>query len=317
MFRKLPPGVRAVILAGGGAILLFIVLAVVNGVIGQVAYVLFLWSWSHILGLMQVNPPLWVSVIPSWAILLAFIAVWLPDRINLRRSVGSLKHAITHMNNLDDTLVNCTPQLLYPKKPDRSLEDEVRSIVRLLLKQSTEAFRDDVHRAFFLLPDPTINGDYLKVWEDFGGIDRDSKKRKKFYIGKNLAPGSKRGIAGEAFYQRKLVFAHIIEDANGWKSDNEQSYICFDEQRKEKGRLLYPRPPYNSLVCVPLVAEKGARECIGVVCFDSNNPTIFDPDEIKHLLFLLAARLRAIMVIQEEVRNFFSKGQTQKGNSTV
>ena len=313
--KKLPPRVKTGVWVTS---LVALVTAAVSGVIGNGAYASFLWLLDQIRGFMQANSPSWVIVYSSWVILLALIAFGVWDRINLRRSVGSLKHAIDHINNLDDTLVNCAPQLLSPKKPDHSLEDEVRFIVGRLLKQATEAFPRDVHRAVFFRPDPARNGKYLELWEECGGIDKNNIKRKNFYIGEERQPGVQRGIAGEAFHKRNIIVAHIKDHNGVWKGKaDKDAYICFDEERIEAGQLTYPRPPYTSLACVPLVIHKGGKDCLGVVCFDSNNPYIFDPPQAKALLFLLAARLRAIMVIHREVEIFFLKGQAQGGGSTV
>lgn len=319
LFKRLPPAARAVILSVASAVLLFVLLAALSGIIGSLAYLLFLQLGNEMLRFMQVNSPLWVGVFPSWLILIAVIVLWLLDRTTLRRSVESLRHERKHMINLDETLVRCAPQLLYIKSQDQNpeqihkeLEKEVQNIVWLLLKQSTEAFRGDVNRAFLLLPDAT--GQHLKVWKYYGG-DPEDIKRKSFYIGEDLPKGSKRGIAGQVFYERKLIVTRIVEDPDkGWKPspDNGESYICFDEPHREGERLVSPKPPYKSFVCVPLIVEPGSSECLGVVCFDSHEPTVFDLDEFKKdLLFVLAARLRAIIVIYREVDTFFSKGQAR------
>ncbi len=175
MLRNLSPRAKAAIWAGVSAVSLFILLAALSGLIGNGTYALTPWLLNQMLRFIRVSSPLWVVVFPSWVLLLAVIAVLLVGWINSKRRVRRLSNAINHLNNLDDTLVNCAPQLLFPKKSGYGLEDEVRSIVKRLLKQATEAFPRDVHRAVFFRPE----GKYLKLWEECGGIDTDSRKRKK------------------------------------------------------------------------------------------------------------------------------------------
>src|SRR5258708_9030709 len=236
MLRNLSPRAKAAIWAGVSAVSLFILLADLSGLIGNGTYVLTPWLLNQMLRFIRVSSPLWVVVFPSWVLLLAVIAVLLVGWINSKRRVRRLSNAINHLNNLDDTLVNCAPQLLFPKKSGYGLEVKVRSIVKRLLKQATEAFPRDVHRAVFFRPE----GKYLKLWEECGGIDTDSRKRKKFYIGEEQRPGMKRGVAGEAFHKLSVIVVHIKDYKGSWKSDNEEVYICFDE-RVEAGRSIYPQ----------------------------------------------------------------------------
>jgi hypothetical protein len=283
-------------------IVLALLTAALYGVIGNGVYALVVWLWNQVPGYAHANTSLSI-VFPLWILSGFVIVAWFIDRTNLRHGINTLSHAIKHVNTLDTYLVSSAPQLLSSKKPECDLECEVHNIVRRLLKQAIEAFPRDVHRAILFLPDPRFNGEYLTVWEDYGGIDKDSKERKKFYIGIER-PDLKKGVAGEAFHERKLIVTHIIEQNSRWHPDRE-SYICFDSENTLGS--MNSHPPYTSFVCVPLIVQKGDKECLGVVCFDSKNSKVFDPREVTSLLFLLAARIRAIIVIYQEVQAFFSK----------
>ena len=104
-----------------------------------------------------------------------------------------------------------------------------------------------------------------------------------------------RGIAGEAFFYRQLRVAHIKKENGRWEREpDSKSYIEFDKER--------PYPPYCSLVCVPIFFKEDAIDCLGVVCFDSENPAAFDPPEVQKMLETLATRIAALLLIYQQLQ---------------
>src|SRR5262249_8312002 len=140
------------------------------------------------------------------------------------------------------------------------LDHEIHQLLRKFLRDAAEMFSGDVHRALLFRPDPTTDDQYLTLWELYGGIDEDSKQRKRFYVGPSK-PDTKRGVAGESFYNRKLIVTHILEAKPHWKSDREATYICFEPFDREDTSSFYP--PYSSFVCIPIIIGRDKNDCLG------------------------------------------------------
>src|SRR5207248_2250654 len=199
-----------------------------------------------------------------------------------------LSHGLDTMDNvvkLDDSLLRLLPSLISAK--DR--EDEMKRLLVELLRDVTRAFAGDVNRASILLPDTAK--EYLRVWAHYQ-MPEESIGRTQFYIGKEI--DRKRGVAGEVFSDSQLRVVHIqIKEGIGdWKPDS-TDYMVFDTKR--------PYPPYRSFVGVPIVGGEETIACLGVVCFDSESSTAFDPPEIQDMLLMLGRRIATALLIYQQL----------------
>ena len=264
---------------GIGAIVLFILTAAITGIIGNRADTLFVWLWEQFTAAMTPNSWPWFIILAALAGFLAFL--WRRNKV-LSRGLATMDNVV----KLDDSLLNLLPSLISAKER----EGEMRRLLEELLKDAIWAFAGDVHRALILLPDPSR--EYLRVWAHYQ-MPEASVIRTRFYIGKEI--DRKRGVAGEVFLDGQLRIEHIRQADGSWKPDS-NSYIVFDAKR--------PYPPYRSFICVPIVAEE-ATNCLGVVCFDSENLAAFDSQEIKKLLLKLGKRIATVLLVYRQLPSSF------------
>lgn len=272
------------------AVLIFIVTAAIAGIIGNSADTLFIWLWDL---LIKINAWPWTIILVTMVIGFALVlfVVWRNGGA-LRIQLRTLNDALDTMQMLvalDDTLL----RLLANWMPAQDREGGIRRLFTYLLRDATAAFTGEVHRAVIFLPDATR--EYLRAWVHYQ-MPQESLDRSVFYIGKN-GDDRKRGIAGETFIEGKLLVAHILRSKDYWKCDSEH-YIDFDKTR--------PYPPYKSLISIPIIGinpnapNSNATTCLGVICFDSEDPTIFDYTETKRLLLGFGSRIAAALLIYEQ-----------------
>lgn len=181
---------------------------------------------------------------------------------------------------LDDSLLRLLPRIA-------PLDDRAGAMRKLLgefLRDCTRVFAGDVSRAAIL----HAEADQLVPWVTYQ-MPEESVERTRFSIGEE-DPTQRRGAAGEAFVTGQLRVVHFSEVDGQWKADD-PSYIEFDPAR--------PFPPYRSFVTVPIIGTY--NRSIGVLCFDSMDPTIFDPPAIRELLSALGQRIAAAILIYREL----------------
>jgi GAF domain len=280
-----------------GAAFVFILTAAITGIIGNSANTLFVWLWGL---LTRINSWPWIITLVTMIIgfTLVLFFVW--------RSGGALRTEMHKMNielhkvssaldkmnmliGLDDSLL----RLLASWMRARDREGEMKLLLAELLRDATIAFDGEVHRALIFLPDAA--GEHLRAWAHYQ-MPQESITRSIFYVGKN-GGDRKRGLAGETFLEGKIHVAHITHENEHWKCDRD-CYIDFDKRR--------PFPPYRSLVAVPIIGftpsspAVSATTCLGVVCFDSHNPTIFDNPGAQALLQVFGRRIAAALLIYEQ-----------------
>jgi transcriptional regulator with GAF, ATPase, and Fis domain len=205
------------------------------------------------------------------------------ERNTLVQELGTLDKVM----KLDDSIFRLLPNLVSP----RERENEIRRLLKKLLEDTCGTFAGDVDRAVLYLPDPRSGNEYLKYWEGYQ-MPPESILRSRFYVGTREVD-KKRGLAGEAFFRRKILVAHIIKESHSWHADND-SYINFDETR--------PFPPYRAVVSVPLITGDNPTDCLGVMCFDSENATAFDSQEVQTMLQKLGARIASILSIYQRLK---------------
>jgi hypothetical protein len=191
-----------------------------------------------------------------------------------------------HIVAMDDSLLRFLVGMTFAKDPEK----EFRRLLVELLRDITLTFGGSVHRALILRPDTT--GRYLKTWVHYQ-MPKETVARMQYYIGSKKVD-KKLGVAGEAYIKKEIIVAHIRDG----KCDN-NNYIYFDEER--------PFIPYRSFVNVPIIGliPDLAREmfnsipCHGVICFDSDDPTIFDSKETTELLWALGRRIAVALLIYQ------------------
>ena len=172
-------------------------------------------------------------------------------------------------------------------------EKEMRLLLANLLQDATRAFDREVHRAIVFLPDAT--GKHLRAWT-FYQMPRETVTRSVFYIGKN-GDGRRRGLAGKVYLEEKIYVAHITREKGQWRCDAD-CYIDFDKRR--------PFPPYHSLIGVPIIAPTldspvaNTTTCLGVVCFDSQNPRfLIIPEQNRYSKFLQGGLLQRFLIYEQ------------------
>src|SRR5947209_15817996 len=158
-------GIVAAIVAVVG----FVAVAALNGIIGNRADSFVLWLIDQMSRIKDGLLP-WPVVLIIVLIWLSIISYCLWKIVHLRRRVKNLEresrilqHALSTEHNivlLDDSLL----RLLASWIPSRDHINEMKLILSELLSDATVEFNGHVHRAVLLRPE----GEYLKVWAHYG-----------------------------------------------------------------------------------------------------------------------------------------------------
>jgi len=264
------------------AIILFITGDIISGIIGNGAYVLFVLCWGQLTKSISTNSLAWI---------ITLLAIGFGFYELRRHRISS--HGLNTMDKilkLDNSLLRLLPNLIGANGQEEALQ---RLLIELLL-DATRTFTGDVNRASIMLPNET--GEYLKIWTHFQ-MPVESITRAQFYIGTDNNRKWERGVAGDAYITKKIIIAHRRNE-NGQYSIDKTNYIEFDDRR--------PFPPYCSFVCVPILGStdnpsmQDSNACLGVVCFDSWNPFIFDSAAAQELLRVLGSRIASVLLIYRQ-----------------
>ena len=275
-----------------GTAIVFIVTNAIAGVIGSSANNLFIRFWD---ALSRNSSWPWIitfiTMVIGFALVLFF--VWRNGGA-MRNELHKVKGALDRVNQLaalDESLLRLLAH--WMRATDK--EGGMKLLLTGLLRDATNAFGGEVHRALIFLPDET--GEQLSAWVHYQ-MPQESIARTVFYIGKGKdGDDRKHGVAGVTFLEGKMHIAHILHESDHWKCDRD-CYINFDKERAF--------PPYRSLVGVPIIGftpgspEVSATTCLGVVCFDSQNPTFFDNQHVQTLLLALGRSIAAALLIYEQ-----------------
>ena len=268
------------------ALVIFILLGAANGILGELGITVFQWLQQLSANLITISSLPWIIITLILLVaLVSVIIIW-------RRA----KHTLDTTNkivDLDNWLQRLVPNLV--SAPD--LDQEMERLMYQLLQRATSVFDDLVHRASVFLPDPDRK--HLRI--GFGyQIPPEAVKRTVFDIEPEKMD-IKRGIAGEAFLDEKGLpqVVHVMHEKGEWKTDREGSYVFFDKIR--------PSLPYQSCVCVLISVGTSPADRLGVLCFDSQSPTIFDSantvdSELQNRLITLSARFAAALQIYKELQ---------------
>ncbi len=266
-------------------ILLFVGGAIAEGVIGNFGSDAAHSLLNQLAKSVEMNWVPWIIALAclSMALICLGVAVfaWWNNRF-----LHQALNVSSNLLDLDDSLL----RLLGSWVPDKSHENEMKLLLAEILRDAGRELGEHVYRASILLPDPP-GGEYLKVWA-YSKLPDETVGRIKFYVGDD--ENIRRGVAGEVFRTRELRIAHMRQEGNKWKCDCE-SYISFRERK-------HP-PAYRSFACVPIVgpspnASAGVT-CLGIACFDSLNPTIFDAYDAEIILRVFARRFAAALLLYQ------------------
>lgn len=188
------------------------------------------------------------------------------------------------MLDLDASLFLLAPWLIVSPDPDKAPKEIADDFV----EDCRRLFKQQVRRVSIFRP--TDDGDYLVPWAA-PELPQASWERTRCYIGAALAPGQPRGTAGEAFVSGALQIGRMSkDDAGAWVCSNPH-YINFDRPERI--------PQYAAFAAVPLLGLQA--EVIGVLCLDSTDPTIFDSEDSRGVLLMLADRAGAILALHRAI----------------
>lgn len=272
-----------------GAVVLAVFKDAYSGIIGSGAYDLVKWLWVPLDASLQTDPTLWIVTALLFVSLLCLVfVVWnYQRRIRAIRSFAeTTRELINTLNTFDLVLLNSLPALATVQ----DLDTEIKQLTKRALVMATQMISKDVYRASLFLPDGK-NKDVLFMWSHYG-IPEESVERTICYICA-VPAGKQRGVAGEAFRERKSIIAHITEKEHGYEADR-ASYIFFNRETVGDKEIISPIS-YRSFACVPLLVN-GVQEPLGVLCLDSPNQSVFDLPESKDRLQALGDRFVAILL---------------------
>jgi hypothetical protein len=259
----------------------------VEGIIGNRADVLFVEGASWIPSSVNQNAIPWIAL----GLFLMLSAV---ESFCLLQHIKLLKLALRRtrkMVELDSSLL----RVLASWIPTTRRDQEAKRILREVLHDATTEFDDSTYRAAVLLPDAT--GEYLTCWASYE-MPQDSIENMQFYIGNNgQTKAEKGGVAGEAYMEEKIIIGHVEKMNNVWICTDCKSYRKFNGSRAVS--------PYKSFANVPILAldplARNTPRCLGVVCFDSPQERIFDSKEMEGILFRIASRVAAAILIWQKL----------------
>lgn len=268
------------------AVAVLVVSAAINGIIGNRADEL-LQALIDLIGRALAHDA-WPWIVSGVIAILGIVGIalcWL--QISVLQ--GALRQA-NKMVELDGSLL----RLLASWQPTQRRAHQIELLLKEVLLDATTEFDGEVNRASIMLPD--VKRDFLRFWVGHN-MPPESREDMEFYIGKDqLKRERDGGVAGEAFYSERLLIGHMKRIDNFWVCDLE-SY------KKPRGRR--PYPSYRSFVNVPIMGSDpenaDSTRCLGVLCFDSQNEKIFDSDEVKEVLLMLASRVAAVILISEQL----------------
>ena len=207
-----------------------------------------------------------------------------------QKALEEAQNLADDLNKLDMTLLDL---LAFIHSSTQDLDNQMKQVARIIflltlkiLKdvQSASLFRPDIDRVLTVWAYHELNDDSVKI---------------KCYGGSLPQDDSPRGVAGEAFKERKTIVTHISEHNGEWMADS-KSYIFLNREILEsKRKIIYPIP-YNSMICVPLIQD-GYQEPLGVLCFNSNKPEAFNTKEAKDRVQILGDRFISILLMYEKL----------------
>ncbi len=193
---------------------------------------------------------------------------------------------------LDEAILGFIPYLSL--STDR--EDTMRKCLSNFLDGTSALLGNEVFRALIVQPTEVDGSVYLMPLAWSKEMSADSIRRTRFYVGPDRNKEGERGVAGKAFVDETIEVVHFTLDGDIWRADH-PDYITFESNR---------RLPYRSCVAIPIGGRRmegtaTQERCLGVLCFDSPTPDVFDSDDIKELLGALSGGVRAALHIYRQL----------------
>jgi len=217
------------------------------------------------------------------------------EKAQLVRQCDNLDATATLLNKqlaLDEAILGFIPYLSL--STDR--EEAIRRCLSEFLDGASALLGNDVFRASIVQPTEIDGNLYLVPLAWSKEMSADSIRRTKFYVGTDRNREGERGVAGKTFVDETIEVVHFTLDDGRWKPDH-PDYVVVEPNRQL---------PYRSCATVPIGGRRmgngGTHEpCLGVLCFDSPTPDVFDSDEIKELLGALSGGVRAALRIYRQL----------------
>ncbi len=251
----------------------------ISGIIGNTAYASSSSLWSIIVKSIQTNAWPWYIT----ALVTVIALVFFLQTLSLKGTVKVTDQIVS----LDDELL----RQLASAVAQPGLQKAVHRLLERLLCNVTEALPEDPYKASILLPD--ANREYLHICMNFQ-MSVESVQRTRFYIGGDENKKFERGTAGLTFLDQQVRLGHIVRNGHDWKWEAE-GYIPFGEKN--------PYPSHQSFISLPIIgidlaSPKRKASCLGVVCFDSTLPDIFDSAQTQKVLQTLVRRIAVALIVQ-------------------
>ncbi len=270
----------------------FILLNALAGIIGNSTYLAFIWLWNNTIKPSADQISRYIKLpISQWGWILALILLigWIISGCLMwnRLTILSRAHTIaSRVVVLDDSLLRMLTTLISAQ----DLREEMVRLLEQLLLDTIQSLPGDFFRASIMLPDS--RGEYLRIRVNYR-MSQGSINQAKFYIGKDTNRNAERGTAGHTYLDGTLRVGHIKKEGNEWTCDR-GDFIHFDHT--------HHYPSYFSFITVPIIGTPSLPvgnipNCLGVVCFDSHNKTVFDSPAIKTVLETLGRRIAVALSI--------------------
>lgn len=168
------------------------------------------------------------------------------------------------------------------------LSDDVplacKNMVKMILTENANLLDKVIFRCYILRPD----GNYLKPYISQQMPEPDGYER-KFYIGDD--PAIRRGVAGAAYMNGSIEVTHRVDE------DDKHEGVIFDHPEFIPLDTTLPAPQYRSIICVPVRPDRDRY--LGVLCLDSEDPTVFDDETQQQYLSALGVLIGFVLSVSD------------------
>jgi hypothetical protein len=175
------------------------------------------------------------------------------------------------------------------------LEDNISKTLLKLLSDLISAFPGETFRAAIFRPD--ANKKYLNVWVHVG-LDAENLPNDSFCISNCTGEDDRHGVAGWAWRQKTPQYVHIIKDGPDYKGDHDHYTPT---------RAANEKPPYESLVEIPLIGPGHNQKPIAVLSCDSAKRDTFDDPIDREMLNNMAAAITRTIVVYNALQQLRSR----------
>jgi hypothetical protein len=281
-------------------LLIFIITAILNQIIGNKgsAFVGFLISSEFI-------------ALPQWMITLAFavlicLFLLILKFFDIYDIYNQRMRFIDTINAINENTYQFMDSLLLGPVNQNSIE----RFVDTTLRDMASLFPGEkLPRISIFRPDKE-DSMYLRLWKSYGASE-ESMRNLKFYLGEDETLSSReKGIAGRTFKEKTTFIAQVhndtvkvkildgdtmIDDKIGSNMIN-NGYIFSQPKRKRRS--------YKSFMTVPILSSNQGndKQSIGVICFDSDDDSLFRKSRVRKDAQLLASYVTHAMSTYNRLR---------------